>query len=241
MTTRQVVESNGEGFSPTQLLDVRGRTQSALMEIAGAVAPGMSEHDARLMAADVLRARGLRKGWHKILVRFGVNTLMNFGDPSEPGVILGQDDIFFIDIGPVFRGHEGDAGDTFVVGGDADMVQAASDVHTLWHQVRGAWINQSASGADLYRIASMRAEEMGWNLNLDLTGHRISAFPHRVHFDGSLSDVGFAPSDLLWVLEIQIRHPIRPFGAFFEDLLLHDPVAQSLPRVVERTSVTPRT
>ncbi len=190
------MEANGEGFSPTQLLEVRKRTRSALTEIAGSVAPGMSEHDARLMAADVLRDRGLRKGWHKILVRFGVNTLLNFDDPSEPDVVLGQDDIFFIDIGPIYQGHEGDAGDTFAVGGDPDMVKAVGDVHRLWHEVRGTWVDQSASGADLYRFAEVQADEMGWNLNLDLTGHRISAFPHRIHFDGTLSDVEFAPSDL---------------------------------------------
>ncbi|HEV7610225.1 MAG TPA: hypothetical protein VGO61_23030 [Steroidobacteraceae bacterium] len=31
--------------------------------------------------------------------------------------------------------------------------------------------------------------------------------------------IRFAGGDL-WVLEIQIHHPERPFGAFFEDLLL---------------------
>ena len=31
----------------------------------------------------------------------------------------------------------------------------------------------------------------------------------------------FKSASGLWVLEIQIRHPERPFGAFFEDLL-HD-------------------
>jgi len=30
------------------------------------------------------------------------------------------------------------------------------------------------------------------------------------------------PASGLWVLEIQLRHPTRPFGAFFEDLLLED-------------------
>jgi methionyl aminopeptidase len=225
--TREGTEANGEGFSPAQLLDVRTRTRSALVEIAGGISPGMSESDARVMAADVLRVQGLRKGWHKILVRFGVNTLLNFDDPSEPDVTLGRDDIFFIDIGPIYRGHEGDAGDTFAVGGDPDMAQAVDDVHTLWQQVRGVWVDRSASGADLYRFAEKRAEEMGWELNLDLTGHRISAFPHRIHYDGNLSDVAFVPSELVWVLEIQIRHPTRPFGAFYEDLLLHDQGVES--------------
>jgi ribosome recycling factor len=35
-----------------------------------------------------------------------------------------------------------------------------------------------------------------------------------------LSAVNFAPTTDLWVLEIQIRHPGRQIGAFYEDLLL---------------------
>ena len=40
--------------------------------------------------------------------------------------------------------------------------------------------------------------------------------------------MGFRPSSGLWVLEIQIRHPSREFGAFFEDLLLVDDEQQRL-------------
>lgn len=224
---REEVEANGEGFSPARLLEVRERTQLALCDIAGGIGPGMSEEEARRLAADVLGRHGLRKGWHKVLVRFGVNTTLNFGEPSLPGVVLGGDDIFFLDIGPIHRGCEGDAGDTFTVGDDPDMVRAAVDVRTLWQHVRSEWVRRSPSGADLYRFAQRQAEQMGWWLNLDLTGHRISAFPHRAHYDGTLSDVDFAPSELLWVLEIQIRHRTRPFGAFFEDLLLHDDALQA--------------
>jgi hypothetical protein len=55
-----------------------------------------------------------------------------------------------------------------------------------------------------------------------LTGHRLSEFPHDAHYDGTLDRVDFRPSDLRWMLEIQIRHPTRDFGAFFEDLLIED-------------------
>src|ERR1700692_908062 len=67
---RDELEANGEGFTPSRLLDVRDRTRAALWEIAGRMAPGMSEEDARSTATDVLRVRRLRKGWHKVLVRF---------------------------------------------------------------------------------------------------------------------------------------------------------------------------
>jgi len=224
---RAELEANSEGFTPSRLLDVRDRTRAALWEIAGRMAPGMSEEEARQTASDVLAVRGMRKGWHQVLVRFGTNTTLNFDDPSHPDVVLGDDDIFFVDIGPIYGGCEGDAGDTFAVGDDPDMIRAVADVYDLWHQVRTDWALRSTTGADLYRLAEVRAQAMGWVLNLDLTGHRLSSFPHRAHYDGTLADVDFAPSDLLWVLEIQIKHPDRPFGGFFEDLLLYDDVLQS--------------
>jgi len=225
--TKQQFEANGEAFTPSRLLDVRDRTRTALGEIAGLMAPGMSEEEARRVASEVLSARGLRKGWHKVLVRFGPNTTLSFDDPSRPGVVLGDDDIFFVDIGPIHSGCEGDAGDTFTVGDDPEMIRAAVDVQALWNQVRTEWALHATTGADLYRLAEERAEAMGWRLNLELNGHRLSSFPHSAHYDGSLSTVDFTPSDLLWVLEIQVRHPERPFGAFFEDLLLYDDVLQA--------------
>jgi methionyl aminopeptidase len=224
---RDELEANGEGFTPSRLLDVRDRTRAALWEIAGRMAPGVSEEEARCMASEVLRARGMRQGWHKVLVRFGPNTTLNFDEPPLPDVVLGDNDVFFIDIGPIYGGCEGDAGDTFAVGNDPDMVRVVTDVCDLWDQVRSDWALRSTTGAHLYQLAEERAQSMGWVLNLDLTGHRLSSFPHIAHYDGTLADIDFAPSDLLWVLEIQIKHPDRPFGAFFEDLLLYDDVLQS--------------
>ena len=57
---------------------------------------------------------------------------------------------------------------------------------------------------------------------MNLSGHRLSDFPHSAHYDGSLADVDFRPNPNLWVLEIAIAHPERTFGAFYEDLLLDD-------------------
>ena len=63
---------------------------------------------------------------------------------------------------------------------------------------------------------------MGWELNLDLSGHRLSDFPHAAVYDGPLAEIDFRPSPLLWVLEIHIRDRDGKFGAFFEDMLLDD-------------------
>ncbi|HEY0296511.1 MAG TPA: hypothetical protein VGC69_14380 [Bordetella sp.] len=60
---------------------------------------------------------------------------------------------------------------------------------------------------------------MGWKLNLDMKGHRVGDFPHAIYKPGKLADLADTPSEGLWILEIQIAHPTRPFGAFYEDLL----------------------
>ena len=73
---------------------------------------------------------------------------------------------------------------------------------------------------------TIQAAGYGWKLNMDLSGHRLSDFPHSAHYDGPLAEVEFRPNPNLWVLEIAIAHPERKFGAFYEDLLLED---QSFP------------
>jgi methionyl aminopeptidase len=92
--------------------------------------------------------------------------------------------------------------------------------------VRKQWFSQGITGHELYDYAIETAGTYGWNLNLDLSGHRLSDYPHSAQYDGPLADVDFRPNPNLWVLEIAIVHPDRPFGAFYEDLLLED---QSFP------------
>ena len=204
------------------LLEQRTRTHEAVKAIAAAMRPGMREEDAVVLANSLLAERQMRRGWHKVNLRFGVNTTLHFHTPSQPGVVLGTSDIFFIDIGPVFEHWEGDAGDTFVVGNDADLARCAADARAVFHSARRRWLADRLNGRELYDYAAAEAARLGWVLNLDMNGHRISDFPHKAIFGGSLAEIDFVPSAGLWVLEIQIRHPTRPFGAFFEDLLLDD-------------------
>lgn len=220
------IEATGPSFSIAQQLEVRARTRSAIHAIAERVEVGMVEEDAAAMARDLLGTLGLRKGWHRVVVRFGVNTTKDFEAKSEPGVVLGENDIFFLDVGPVYQGCEGDAGETFVVGDDPDHHRARDDVRGLWNDIRTVWFDRGLTGRELYAHATSAASDRGWRLNLDLSGHRLSEFPHEAHYDGSLADVDLRPQPNLWVLEMAIAHPQRPFGAFYEDLLLED---QSFP------------
>jgi hypothetical protein len=92
--------------------------------------------------------------------------------------------------------------------------------------VRDKWFADGSTGKELYDFAMETADSFGWKLNMDLSGHRLSDFPHSAHYDGPLAEVEFRPNPNLWVLEIAVLHPERRFGAFYEDLLLED---QSFP------------
>lgn len=218
-------EAVGQAYSAQAMLHARERSMQAVQEIGRLIRPGMTEHQAREAASAHLLAMGIDRIWHPTIVRFGPATLKTFKQASEPGRVLGADDIYFVDIGPVWDGHEGDAGDTFVTGSDRDMQAAALAARQLWREVSELWRTQRLSGADLYVQAAQRAEALGWRLNLDIKGHRVSDFPHAIYKAGSLGDFGLCPDTGIWILEIQIAHPQRPFGAFYEDILMRDDAA----------------
>jgi len=220
------VEGVGERFAVDQLMSVRARTRRAVHMIADQVAPGMAEEEAKEIARATLQSLGMRRGWHHIIVRCGRNTTKDFMERSEPGVVLGEDDIFFVDIGPIYDGCEGDAGDTFVFGDNPEHHRARRDVRAIWDDVRATWMEQQITGQQLYKYAMTVTEDRGWKLNMDLSGHRLSDYPHSAHYDGPMAEIGFRPNPNLWVLEIAIAHPDGTFGAFYEDLLLED---QSFP------------
>jgi methionyl aminopeptidase len=226
ITDESTIEATGASFDLAELMAVRARTRKAVHMIAEQVKPGMSEEEAKAGAREILSSLGMRRGWHHIIVRCGSNTTKDFMERSEPGVVLLDNDIFFVDIGPVYGDYEGDAGDTFVFGDNPIHLKAKEDVRAIWEIVREKWFAERVSGVELYDFAIETTEAMGWKLNMDLSGHRLSDYPHSLHYDGPLAEVGFAPNPNLWVLEIAIAHPDGSFGAFYEDLLLED---QSFP------------
>ncbi len=214
------IEKNKEDFSTDLFFEIRAKTREVLHLISDRIQVGMLEEEANELAKSTLQEMGTRQGWHPPYVRFGSNTIKNYGSPSEPGVRLGEDDIYFIDIGPVWQGYEGDAGETFVTGNNPELLRCSVDAKRIFEIVSQKWKNSEFSGEALYQFAEETTRELGWVLNLDLSGHRLSDFPHDVYYEGSLATISFRPAPKLWVLEIQIRHPEKPFGAFYEDLLL---------------------
>ncbi|AOI89374.1 M24 family metallopeptidase [Burkholderia pseudomultivorans] len=215
-----VKEAVGAAFSLDAMRHARTMTWKAVDMIAAAIRPGMRESEANALGRRILDDLGMDRIWHPVIVRFGENTLRTFKERSARDPVLADNDIFFIDLGAVWTQHEGDAGATFVCGDDADMRACADAARTIYGEVEQHWRTTGCGGIALYDFAAQRAEAHGFRLNLDIKGHRVSDFPHAIYKAGNLGDFDAAPAAGLWILEIQIAHPTRPFGAFYEDLLV---------------------
>lgn len=213
-------ERVGPNYDRERMLEARQHTFRAIDTMASLIRPGMTNAEGTAIAKSVLEEAGLGRGWHGVYVRFGENTLCTYNDKNPPDRVLQENDIFFVDIGPVWQRWEGDGGGTFVVGNDPEMHRASRDVLEIFDMVHAKWRAEALTGIALYNYAGEIARKMGWELNLDLSGHRLSDFPHAAIHEGTLASAPFVPKADLWVLEVQIRHPTRPFGAFFEDLML---------------------
>lgn len=215
-------ERVGPAFSVQGMEQARAETRKAILAIAARVRPGMIEEEAVEMAKDIIRSQGHALSWHPTRVRFGPNTMKPMKQASAPGVVLGENDIFFIDIAPRVGQWEGDGGASFSVGDAPEFARCAADAEALFHEVRAVWRDRAWTGQQLYDFAARRAQEMGWHLNPDLPGHRVSDFPHATIHTGSLAAYPDKPSSMRWILEIHLTDPQGRFGAFFEDMLLDD-------------------
>ncbi|HWX65522.1 MAG TPA: M24 family metallopeptidase [Rhodanobacter sp.] len=212
-------EAVGQRFDHSLMQHAREKTWAALHGISARMRPGISEDEAKTEADEVFRKLGFERLWHPVIIRIGANTMKTYRQRSDPNARLGENDSYFIDLGLVFDGHEGDVGDTFVVGQAPERQACADAARALFGEVADAWRTHGLSGQALYEFAGERAEAMGWRLNHAIKGHRVSDFPHSIHKGGDLGDLEASPSSGLWILEIQIAHPTEPFGAFYEDLL----------------------
>ena len=212
-------EATGANYALDLMNYAQARTWEAVDAIAAVIRPGMTEKEATLLGKQILVDLNMERIWHPLLVRFGANTLKAFNERSEGDPVLGENDIFFIDMGVVWKGHEGDAGATFTVGDDAEMIACAAAAKSLYQRVEAHWRASGCSGVELYDFAHEQAEAMGWKLNLDIKGHRGRDVPHAIYRAGDLGDYDGQPNKGLWILEIQIAHPTKAYGAFYEDLL----------------------
>lgn len=212
-------EKVGAAFSLDGILDARRRSMAALPRIAALMLPGMTTGEAIAVADRHLRAMGAAYNWHPTYVRFGPDTQSTSRQPVDRNRKLRADDLFTIDLGPVWDGYEGDYGDTFVMGADPDHERCTKAARDIFQQAQRAW-RQGMSGSALYEFADGLARAHGCSLVHETAGHRVSDFPHALYGKHRLAEADFVPGDGIWVLEVQVRDLQLPIGAFFEDVLL---------------------
>lgn len=215
-----VNETVGEKFSEKLLQEARDKTLEVIEEAAKLTKPGMSEREAKALIKKIQAEKGCPKFWHPPQIRFGENTLEAFSRPGGGDGVLKENDIFFFDLGPLFEDHEGDVGRSYAVGNDPEMKKCAKDCEEIFFEVRDEWRKTGISGKELYEFAERCAERRGWILTTHgANGHRVADFPHTARKRGAIAKLDNSPAANRWILEIQIRHPKRLFGAFYEDLL----------------------
>ena len=184
--SRELAERVSERHEHAIMLEARRRTLAAVREVARQVAPGMTEEQGLELTRRTLRAHDFEHDWVEPYLRFGGNTVKKYAEPSDPGVVLARDDVWFVDVGPLWRNHECDYAETFAVGDDPERHRMVRDVRAIFDRTCRHWREARATGVELYRFAAREAESLGWQLDPEMAGHRLGEYPHAVFHDGLL-------------------------------------------------------
>lgn len=198
----------------------------------GLIVPGKTEHDLNEEIFKLAEALfGIKKYWHKRIVRSGENTLFPYSE-NPPNLTLQEDDILFFDFGPIIEDWEADYGRTYVIGNDPAKHKLKRDIGLAWHEARDWFHGHTAlTGAAYWHYIVGLAEKYGYTYGGQLAGHLIGHFPHERLNPG---DHGLYihpqnPNDMFapdangnrreWILEIHFVDLDRRIGGFFEQLL----------------------
>ena len=199
-------------------------TVRILEDIAEHLTPGVTEAEVRDAAEGVFSRYGIEKHWHRPYIYFGAHTHLTAYDAKPKDIItLGADDIAYIDIGAVIQvdgvNVEGDVGRTFVFGQRPLFLKLKQTAEEVFQSARDYWHCHQPTGIELYRYIHRLTEEAGYTFQLQPAGHLIGSFPH-LGWKKGLNTYPHTPEPGIWILEIQMRDPETPYGAFFEEVLL---------------------
>ena len=218
----------------TGLLDAQANAQTLFDEVLrrSLVRPGAFEsqvsNEVRDLGAELF---GTDRHWHKRVVRSGPNTLRPYKE-NPPDRAIGDDDIVFLDFGPIFAEWEADFGRTYVLGHDPVKHRLNADLPRLFEAGR-SWFDQhpDITGAQLYDHVCGLARASGWEFGGVHSGHLVGEFPHE-NIDGDRIESYIAPGSdnpmrrelasgrrAHWILEIHLVDRERQIGGFYEQLL----------------------
>jgi len=205
------------------------------IETNGLIRPGVTEgqlnEEIYKLAAQMY---GISKYWHKRIVRAGENTLLPY-EENPPDLTVTEDDILFVDLGPVFEEWEADFGRTFVIGSDPMKLKLRDDIEKAFVEGKDYFEQHpDITASELYLHAQQLAEKYGWEYGGPIAGHLLGQFPHEkipgdkvtlyVHPENPsrMRNPAADGKPRHWILEIHFVDRARKIGGFYEQLLTVD-------------------
>ena len=202
------------------------------IELRDLLLPGRTEKEINKSVFELAYEMfGIRKYWHKRIVRCGKNTLLPYKENPE-NLTLKSDDILFIDFGPIFEEWEADFGRTFVIGNDPYKLKLKNDIEKAWYEGKQFFeSHERITGSQLYHHCKKLAIDHGWTFGGEIAGHIIGNYPHeklenedKRNYIHSLNHVEMHEKNLKgekrnWILEIHFVDKKKEIGGFFEQLL----------------------
>jgi len=204
------------------------------IDLRGIIIPGKTEKELNSEVMELaFELFGIKKFWHKRIVRSGKNTLEPYhGNP--PNLVIEQDDSLFFDFGPVFDDWEADFGRTYVMGKDERKLKLQHDVEAAWHEGKDYFLanREKLTGADFFEYTQKLASKYGWEYGNFHCGHLIGNFPHEkilgeetrnyIHFENNIlmNDPDRYGNDRQWIYEIHFIDSKLEIGGFFEQLMV---------------------
>src|SRR5271163_1008460 len=202
------------------------------VESEGIIRAGVLESQINQDIYDLAERKfGISTYWHKRIVRAGRNTLAPY-DENPADLTLQDDDIVFLDLGPVFEAWEADFGRTFVLGSDPIKLKLRDDIAKAFADGKKHFNDHpDITGAELFKHAQELAEHYGWEFGGAIAGHLIGQFPHEripndkvtlyVHPGNPrpMRSLDANGQERHWILEIHFVDRARRIGGFYEELL----------------------
>ena len=216
------------------LLAAQAQAAALFDEVAGSglIRAGVLESElSREVFELAARRYGVRRHWHHRVVRCGPNTLLSYYDrPADRR--LAEDDVVYLDFGPVFNAWEADFGRSYVLGDDARKHQLVADIGATFRRGRELYLNRpDVTAGELYDFVEAEARRLGWEFGAATAGHLIGHFPHEhspaepkrfsIRHGNQVrireADARGAPRH--WILEVHFVDRAQQYGAFCEELL----------------------
>lgn len=223
-----------ENARVARLLDAQDKASRLFADVTDRelIRPGITERALANQIRDLAKESfGITRHWHKRIVRAGVNTLETArGNP--PDRTIADDDVVFLDFGPIFEEWEADFGRTFVLGDDPRKRALLDDLPRIW-QADHDYFHQhpDITGEELFQHVTDLSQAAGWHFGGVIAGHLVGEFPHE-EIAGDQIENYIAPgstglmrrkdragNQCHWILEVHLTDPDRRYGGFHEELL----------------------